>query len=45
MAKKASKGHTKGKTLKPGKSIEKKQPLESISFNYGSSGVTYTQQK
>jgi hypothetical protein len=42
--KKASKGHTKGKTLKPGKSIEKKQPLENISFNFGGPKVTYTPQ-
>jgi hypothetical protein len=37
--KKASKGHTKGKTLKPGKSIEKKLPLDNpsgnIGFNFG----------
>jgi hypothetical protein len=45
MAKKASKGRTKGKTLKPGKSLEKKQPLtETITFNYGSTGVVYKQQ-
>jgi hypothetical protein len=43
--KKANKGHTKGKTLKPGKSLEKKQPLkENISFNYGGPKVIYTAQ-
>ena len=45
MAKKARKGLTKGKTLKPGKSLEKKQPLtETATFTYGSSGVVYKPQ-
>lgn len=43
--KEASKGRTKGKTLKPGKSLEKKQPLtENISLNYGGPKFTYTPQ-
>jgi hypothetical protein len=33
--KKARKGHTKGKTLKPGKSIEKKRPLDNPTENVG----------
>lgn len=41
--KKASKGHTKGKTLKSGKSIGKKEPLTSL--NYGKIQWQYTQQK
>jgi|HubBroStandDraft_5_1064220.scaffolds.fasta_scaffold52786_3 hypothetical protein len=40
--KKASKGDKKAKTLKPGKSIEKKQPL--TSFNYGSIEISYKPQ-
>jgi hypothetical protein len=37
--KKASKGRTKGKTLKRGKSIEKKQPL--TTFEYGTMAWKY----
>jgi hypothetical protein len=40
--KKASKGHKKGKTLKAGKSIEKKQPLTSL--NYGTIEWQYSKQ-
>jgi hypothetical protein len=45
MAKKASKERTKGKTLKPGKSLEKKQPLsETVTFTYGNTAVVYKPQ-
>jgi hypothetical protein len=36
------KKQAKGKNLKPGKSIEKKQPL--TTFNYGGPKVTYNNQ-